>query len=215
MRQVYENGVLAPTMRRFPSVTRSLSTSLVGERLPFHASCLGERVLEADLYERPTRCDWTVGSFMLVRGEALRQVGGMDERFFLYSEETDLCFRIRRAGWEVMHLPEVTILHESSPTASDARLNAQMAFAQRQYMEKHFAPVRRVAGILALGLGYAIRSLRPGRGSDAHRRRSASRSALTVLLGLTPPPFGYPPRGGADIDLRGDEEHPGSEPSGM
>ena len=93
-----------------------------------------------------------------------------------------------------MHFPEMTILHESSPTASDPKLSRQMAFAQRQYMEKHFPPVRRVAGRFALGLGYAIRSVKPGRGSDAHRRRSASRSALTTLVGLRPPPFGSPPK---------------------
>ncbi len=208
VRQLDGNGVVAPTIRRFPSVVRSLSTSLGGERLPSHASWLGERVLEADLYDRETPCDWTVGSFMLARKEALDRVDGMDERFFLYSEETDLCRRIRQAGWDVVHLPQMTILHESSPTASNPRLNGQMAFAQRQYMAKHFAPVPRLAGILALGLGYAIRSIRPGRGPNARLRRSASRSALTTLFGLTPPPFAHPPTGSALPDVE-DDEGPG------
>jgi Glycosyl transferase family group 2 len=42
---------------------------------------------------------------MLVRRDALRSAGFFDERFFLYSEETDLCFRIKQAGWEIRHLP--------------------------------------------------------------------------------------------------------------
>jgi GT2 family glycosyltransferase len=192
VKQIDENGDLDLTMRRFPTVARTLSTSLGGERLPFRASWLGERVLEVDLYCRETLCDWTVGSFMLVRSATLDAVGGMDERFFLYSEETDFCRRIKQAGWEVIHLPQMTILHESSPTASDARLNGQMAFARRQYMAKHFSPARRIAGITTLGLGYMLRSFRPGRRPDARRRRASSRYALTTLLGLTSPPFGPP-----------------------
>ena len=67
-----------------------------------------------------------------------------------------------------------------------------MAFARRQYMAKHFAPAHRVAGTLALGLGYAIRSIAPGRGPDDRRRRASARSALATLIGLVPPPFGFP-----------------------
>jgi GT2 family glycosyltransferase len=205
VRQVDEHGVLDLTMRRFPSVARSLSASLGGELLPFRASWQGERVLEVDLYDRETRCDWTVGSFMLVRRAALDDVGGMDERFFLYCEETDFCRRIQHAGWEVIHLPQMTILHESSTTASDPRLNGQMAFARRQYMVKQFSPSHRIAGIAALGLGYALRSVKPGRGFDARRRRSASRTALSTLVGLTPPPFGHPSAGAAQMKVTDDD----------
>jgi GT2 family glycosyltransferase len=126
---------------------------------------------------------------MLVRKEAIDAVGGMDERFFLYCEETDFCLRIRQAGWSIVHMPQMTIFHQSSHAVSDA-LNRQMAFARRQYMAKHFGPVRRVAGTLALGLGYAIRSIVPGSGPERHRRRAFARTALATLLGLVAPPFG-------------------------
>ena len=210
VRQIDENGVLDATMRRYPSVVRSLSAGLGGERLPFDASWLGERVLEAELYDRETRCDWTSGSFMLIRRAALDDVGNMDERFFLYCEEIDFCRRIQQAGWEVVHFPQMTISHESSATASDARLSAQMAFARRQYMAKHFSRWHRIAGIVALGLGYALRSGKPGRGPDARRRRSSSRSALTTLLGLRPPPFGYPSAGRGETEGADDEGRPGA-----
>ncbi len=164
-------------------------------------------MLGADLYDHETRCDWTSGSFMLVRRAALDRIGGMDERFFLYSEETDLCLRIREAGWDVVHFPQMTIFHESSTRPSNARLSRQMAFARRQYMAKHFAPAERVAGILAVGLGYAIRSVKPGRGPDARQRRRSARAALTTLLGFTPPPFGYPSTGSAEIEMEDDDGH--------
>jgi hypothetical protein len=191
VRQLDENGVLDPTTRRFPNPVRLLSESVGAERLPFHASWLGQRVLDVALYERETPCDWTSGSFMLARRDAIHDVGQMDERFFLYCEETDFCLRMRQAGWNVVHFPQMTIFHQSS-TRPDETLSRQMAFARRQYFAKHFAAVDRVMATLALGLGYAIRSIGPGRGLDDRRRRAAARAALATLLGLVPPPFGYP-----------------------
>ena len=131
------------------------------------------------------------GSFMLARRTAIDDVGGMDERFFLYCEETDFCLRMRQAGWEVVHLPQMTILHQSSPTGSDETLSRQMAFARRQYMAKHFAPAHRVArgsrsasGTRSAPSGPAAvrsppeappRALRSRRWSGSRRLRSAIR----------------------------------------
>jgi GT2 family glycosyltransferase len=191
VRQLDENGDLDLTMRRFPNAARLLCESLGVERLPFHSSWLGQRVLDAALYERQTVCDWTSGSFMLARRDAIEDVGPMDERFFLYCEETDLCLRLRQAGWSVVHLPQMTIFHQSS-TRPGRKLSNQMAFARRQYVSKHFSPAHRVAATVAIGLGYAVRSIAPGRAPDDRQRRASARSALTTLLGLAPPPFGHP-----------------------
>ena len=100
VKQIDENGVIDPTIRRFPNAVRTLSVSLGAERLPLHASWLGERELDVLPYDEETVCDWTVGSFMLVRKAALDEVGPMDERFFFYCEETDLCLRMHEAGVE-------------------------------------------------------------------------------------------------------------------
>jgi len=188
VKQIDEDGIMDPTMRRFPNAVRTFFDGVGAERLPFQASWKGERVLDIPLYDRETPCDWTVGSFMLARKDAIDEVGGMDERFFLYCEETDLCLRLRRGGWEIVHFPQMTIFHQSSRTPSDA-LSRQMAFARRQYMTKHFGRVHRVAGTVALGFGYAVRSLSPSRGREAARRRAVARAALWTLLGLTAPPF--------------------------
>jgi GT2 family glycosyltransferase len=189
VKQIDENGVMDPTIRRFPNAARTLFDGLGGERLGINAPWLGERVLDDALYERETSCDWTVGSFMLARKQAIDEIGGMDERFFLYCEETDLCLRLKQAGWNVIHLPQMTIFHQSSRTTSEA-LSRQMALSRRQYMAKHFSPVHRLAGTVALGLGYALRALTPGRGSDRARERLYARCAFLTTFGLRPPPFG-------------------------
>lgn len=184
VRQVDASGSLTPTVRRFPTPARTLGDALGLERLPGRPGWLGERELRRDRYDRELDADWTIGSFMLVRREALDAVGGFDERFFLYSEEVDLCLRVSRAGWRIVHLPTLTILHHgSSGRALDPRLASQSAWAQLQYVRKH-EPASERAFRAALLVRYGLRSFHP----DA-RRRGAAREAAALLLGLRRPPF--------------------------
>jgi GT2 family glycosyltransferase len=194
VRQLDEKDALDLTMRRFPNAARFFFEGLGAERLPIHASWMGQRVLDVALYDRETRCDWTSGSFMLVRRAAIDEIGQMDDRFFLYCEETDFCLRLHQAGWEIVHLPHMTIFHQSSADIGEA-LSRQMAFARRQYMAKHFGSAHQVAGTMALGLGYVIRSIIPGRDPGARKRRASARSALLTLVGLASSPFGSPSHG--------------------
>jgi hypothetical protein len=55
--------------------------------------------------------DYIRGCFMLVRREAIERVGIMDERFFMYSEETDWCYRFKKSGWNVFFVPNADIIH--------------------------------------------------------------------------------------------------------
>jgi len=189
VRQVMPDGELFPTIRRFPTVMRFLGDALAAERLPVNPSWLGERVLDMRLYERETECDWVSGSFMLVRREALEASGMFDERFFVYSEEVDLCRRIKDAGWRVVHLPTMTIVHHANKALWSSRVWAQSAFARRQYVTKHFAAPTRGAALGAMALRFGVRALLPG----SSARRVASREALATLLGRRPPPFEAPP----------------------
>ena len=102
--QLTPEGEVFPTIRYFPNALRALGQALGSERLPFRATLLRERELSLERYDRVVDCDWTSGSFMLARREALESAGFLDERFFIYSEEPDLCLRIKRAGWRVCHL---------------------------------------------------------------------------------------------------------------
>ncbi len=62
---------------------------------------------------RPTRVDWVSGACMVVRREALERILPLDERFFLYFEDADLCRRTRESGWPVFYLPGVEVLHQT------------------------------------------------------------------------------------------------------
>jgi GT2 family glycosyltransferase len=192
VRQVGASRELQHTIRRFPSVTRTLCEALGSASWPIRGGWLGEEELDEACYSREVRCDWTVGSFMLARREAIDAAGFLDERFFLYLEEPDLCQRLAQAGWEVWHLPSLTVVHYGGDRAQTPELRAQEALSRRLYMEKYFAPPRRVVGLISLALGFAIRSIVGRRSVDGGARRASAR-ALATLLGLSPPPFGEPP----------------------
>ena len=188
VRQLDPDGAVYPTMRRFPSVTRAFGDALGLERLPHRPGWLGEREVRLDRYDTEFEDDWTIGSFMLVRREALERAGRFDEQFFVYSEEVDFCLRVRQAGWRIVHLPTLTILHVGSAVrAVDPRMARQNAYAQLQYARKHLTARQRAGFRAALLLRYGLRSLPPA-GDVA--RRSAARSATGLLLGFGEPPFG-------------------------
>jgi len=76
--------------------------------------------------------DVVTGSFMLVRQEAIKQVGLMDERFFMYFEETDWCYRFKQEGWKVMFTPNAEIIHLGG--ASSKQIRAAMVKQWRKSM---------------------------------------------------------------------------------
>lgn len=197
--QLDSAGDIYPTMRRFASPARILAEALYSEKV---APAWGQRVLDMDAYRREVSCDWTIGSFMMVRAEALLSAGCMDERFFFTGEEQDFCLRIRNAGWDIRHLPTMTIVHHVGKRGANPRFDAQLAFAERQYAEKHFRRGPRAAHAAALTVNYGLRSL-PGvfRGSDAGARRKGARAALRVTLRRSGAPFMDPPGTGLPADL--------------
>jgi N-acetylglucosaminyl-diphospho-decaprenol L-rhamnosyltransferase len=73
----------------------------------------------AEKLSGPTAVDWIAGTCMAVRRRTLEEIGGMDERFFMYFEDADLCRRAREAGWLVYYLPNIEVLHHSGASSGD------------------------------------------------------------------------------------------------
>ncbi len=87
-----------------------------------------------------TEVDSVVGAFMLIRGEALAQVGLLDERFFMYAEDLDLCYRLKQRGWQVWYNAEVTVLHYKGQSSRQRSAFANIKFYEtmRLFHDKHF-----------------------------------------------------------------------------
>jgi GT2 family glycosyltransferase len=120
-----------------------------------------------------TEVDSVVGAFMLVRAEALRQVGLLDEIFFMYGEDLDWAYRIKEAGWKVYYNPQVTVLHYKRAASRHSR-KAHYEFyrAMHTFYRKHYAATTPfwlhwlILGGIALRGGLAVLSNRLFRGSQ-------------------------------------------------
>ncbi len=87
-----------------------------------------------------TEVDSVVGAFMLVRAATIGQVGLLDESFFLYGEDLDWAYRIRKAGWKIYYNPQVTVLHvKAASTRHSRRARYEFYRAMDIFYRKHYA----------------------------------------------------------------------------
>jgi len=114
--------------------------------------------------------DSVVGAFMLVRAEALKQVGLLDESFFMYGEDLDWAYRLKKAGWKVYYNPQVTVLHyKRAASRHSRRADYEFYRAMHIFYRKHYAATTPfwlhwlVLGGIALqgGLAILLGQLRP------------------------------------------------------
>jgi hypothetical protein len=87
-----------------------------------------------------TEVDSVVGAFMLIRSEVIEQVGLLDERYFMYAEDLDFCFRAKQQGWQVWYNADVTVLHYKGESSRQRSALANVHFYQtmRLFHDKHF-----------------------------------------------------------------------------
>lgn len=187
--QKASDGSLLASIRRFPTVTRNLAAATGATRLtPLRR--LQELDEDFDAYTRERSVDWLVGAFLCARREAVAQVGPLDERFFLYAEETDWCLRFRALGWDVRHLPVMTIVHHEGDSTRPEAV-AQLGHSRRRYAYKHFSWPRALGIHAALALGHLLRLLAVAPAAvvrPALRRRARAEAfGLAVLCGAAPP----------------------------
>ena len=166
-RIVYPDGRPQPSAWRFPSPLTSLLS------LP----SLGRVGIVQSRGNRPRPVGWVMGAALLLRRDALEQVGLFDEGFFIYSEEVDLQLRLRRAGWDVHWFPGVTVVHHESQFSAEIperRIN-EMWRSRHRYWRKHHSPIGARVAALSTGAQYALRAglahaLRRDRGFAARMR---------------------------------------------
>ncbi|HEX2181394.1 MAG TPA: glycosyltransferase family 2 protein [Rubrobacteraceae bacterium] len=103
----------------------------------------------------PTKVDWVSGACMAVRRHVLEEVGPLDERFFMYFEDADLCRRAREAGWSVYYLPHVEVTHRAGgSTRSRPRAIWRLHRSAFLYHRKHgdHGPLDLYSILVLLGL---------------------------------------------------------------
>jgi GT2 family glycosyltransferase len=110
-RLFYENGNLQPSAYSFSTLSTELWQAFWLDRIFPCSRVFGKYRMSYWNFDDLREVDWVMGACMILRGEAVRQVGGLDEEFFLYSEEMDLCYRLKQAGWKVRFIPDAAAVH--------------------------------------------------------------------------------------------------------
>jgi len=178
-------GTLQNSLRRRPTVLRALGEALVGGTWAGRFAALGETVVDPGVYARPGRHDWATGAAWLITRDCLDAVGSFEERFLLYSEETEFALRAADFGFALRFEPAARAVHLGGEVQSSARLWSLLtANRVRLHRERHGrAAASAMRGAVALN-----EALRCIRGPDAHRHRVALRGL--VRLHRWPPPLG-------------------------
>jgi teichuronic acid biosynthesis glycosyltransferase TuaH len=173
LRAAADLAAVGPTQRTAPGAP--------AERVcwPF-PSPLGAWIEAVGLGRWQQRCDFVIGSVLLLRREAIVDVGGFDERFFLYAEETDWQRRARQRGWRVAVCAEAEAEHVGAATDTDtARREIRFHAGTERYIRKWYGDGGWAAYRLAAAFGAGVRAaLRSG-----PDRRSAARRAALYLRG--------------------------------
>ncbi|MCC7359785.1 MAG: glycosyltransferase family 2 protein [Anaerolineales bacterium] len=109
--------------------------------------------------ETPRVVDWVAGAALMVRRTAIERVGLMDEGYFLYSEETDWCWRLTRGGFPIWYLPEVEIVHQggASSRQQSARSYGWLYAGKLRFFARHYSAPAAWALRLAFLAGAAAR----------------------------------------------------------
>ncbi len=161
----------------FPSILNSLLLATYLPRLFPRSGFFGRERMTWWSRNDTREVDVVTGCYMLVRREAVDEVGLMDERFFMYAEETDWCYRFKAKGWKNRFTPGAEIIHIGG--ASAAKLGARHARLANdsfvRYMFKHWSRPRAVIGVYCIAVFYVTRLvvLLPNQlfGSHANNKR--------------------------------------------
>lgn len=117
-----------------------------------HLPGLRERYLPTSSHRFARPADWVVGAALAIRRKAFETVGGFDESFFMYSEEVDLCYRLRQAGWETHFAPVTEVVHMGGASTARYRgaMAAQLFASLEQFYRRHYPHSRRLGLKLVL-----------------------------------------------------------------
>lgn len=135
--RIVEPDGLTPSLRWEPSLLRMLGDALFGGRFRSRPQRLSEIVFAPAAYRTAHTADWATGAALLIDAKTAAAVGPWDERFFLYSEETDFFRRARESGGKVWFEPTATVHHSQGGSGSSIDLDRLLAVNRIRYARKH------------------------------------------------------------------------------
>ena len=155
------DGTVQPSVKRLPSPRRVFAEAVGMDRV----RCLHPFFQGTDVEPRNLNAACVVpvlsGCFWMARHKALSDVGGLDERFFMYGEDNDWCKRYADAGWQVVYFPEAKAIHYGAGSSSNAavRFFIELKRSQMFYLKKHHGSLGRSIGPVLVFVHCGIRAI--------------------------------------------------------
>ena len=143
------DGSKQNSIANFPSLTTELlNKNLLRWLLPKKFPGKGR------VYPEPIDVDSVIGACMMVRRKAIEQVGLLDEDYFLFLEETDWCYRMKKAGWKIYHVPQAEVYHFQGKSAEGRIEKAKIEYyrSRYQFFWKHRGSFHSVLLIIGLSM---------------------------------------------------------------
>jgi N-acetylglucosaminyl-diphospho-decaprenol L-rhamnosyltransferase len=175
------DGSLQRSVRGFPTLWRLATEYLFLRKLAPRSRLLNAFYAGGFDHDRPLEAEWLMGACLLVRRAAIDEVGPPDDAFFLFCEETDWCYRFRRAGWRVLFEPAAEVVHVLG-AAHGGRLYREQVRGHLRYFAKHHGLREAERARRLLRFGAAVRGVAFPRG----RRESYRAAARWLASGRVP-----------------------------
>jgi GT2 family glycosyltransferase len=144
-RLVNPDGSLQASCFPFLGTLRmSVEKSAAGRLLARVPAARARWLLSHGPHDRPRQVPWLLGAALAVRRAAFDAVGGFDPAFFMYTEEVDLCWRLRAAGWEVHFAPVATVVHAGGASTRQVRaaMEVRRVAGARLFYRRHYSRPR-------------------------------------------------------------------------
>jgi hypothetical protein len=136
---LYPDNSLQLSCRTFPSITTQfLESSYLFKLFPKN-KFFGMYFMSWWDHNNMKEIDWASGSALMIRRKTLNEVGLLDEKMFMYSEDIDWCYRCRKKGWKIYYLPESIVIHYDAQSAkiSPADRLIQVLESRYYFFRKH------------------------------------------------------------------------------
>jgi hypothetical protein len=183
----FPDGRLQRSVRGFPTLWRLATEYFFLRKLAPRSHALNAFYGNGFAYDRPLEAEFLMGSVLLVRREAAATVGLFDEDFFMFSEETDWCYRFRQAGWKVVFTPDAEFVHVGGATTKKSwgPMFREQVRGHVRFLAKHHGrrEAERARRLLALSLRLRGLAFPGDRGRTyAETGRWLSKSSVEGLL---------------------------------
>jgi N-acetylglucosaminyl-diphospho-decaprenol L-rhamnosyltransferase len=152
-RLLNQDGSLQRSVRGFPTLWRLATEYLFLRKLAPHSQALNGFYAGGFDHRSVREAEFVMGAALLVRREAVDEVGLADESYFLFSEEVDWCYRFEQAGWQVFFTPEAEVVHVGG-ASHGGRMFEQQVLGHVRFLAKHrgLAYAERARKLLVLSL---------------------------------------------------------------